>query len=137
MRLPVYKIHIQDDQKTAQSILAAHSQAKQFKKPIFIRDSELIGFGLKVLPSSKVKFIVEGFKLPRKTIGAFNHDYRGSDPLSISMAREVATVIIDDHFKGCLREKERLSVSPIEATGLERYSPTRRTLQGLLDTDLL
>lgn len=133
MRLPAHKIHIQDDQNTAQSILTAHSQAKQLKKPIFIRDNELIGFGLKVLPSSKVKFIVEGFKLPRRTLGAFNHSYRGNIPISISEAREVATVILDDHFKNSMRLKERLSVSPIAATPLERFSTTRRTLQGLLE----
>ena len=121
--MPVHKIHIQDDQNTAQSILTAHSQAKQFKKPVFIRGSELLGFGLKVLPSSKVKFIVEGFKLHRKTIGAFKHHCRWQRPVSISVAREVATAIIDGHFKDCMREKERLSVSPIAAAGLERNSP--------------
>ena len=136
MRLPSHKIHIQNDQNTAQAILTAHSQAKQFKKPIFVRDSELVGFGLKVLPSSKVKFIVEGFKLPRKTIGAFNHHYRGHDTISIFAAREAAAVILDEHFKNSIRSKERLSASPITATGLERYSPANRTLHGILETYL-
>lgn len=136
MRLPAYKIHIQDNEKTAQSILAAHLQAKQSKKPVFIRDSELIGFGLKILPSSKVKFIVEGFKLPRRTIGAFNHQYRENAPLSISAARDIAAIVLEEHFQDSIREKERLSASPITETALDIYSPTKRTLQGLLDTYL-
>ncbi len=85
---------------TQQAIIKAHSKAKTTNYPVFIRDTKLVGYALKVNPQGSIQNIVEishNGTSYRKTIARLNiigYQHNVANGMTVDEARNKALAII-------------------------------------------